>query len=197
MALNEKAETSAQQSGTKRTFVFVLTFARMPLAIVFAFIYLTCELTTTTVIIGLALLFLVELSDLLDGMLARQWGVTTEDGAMMDPYMDSVSRLVVFWALACAGITLAIVPLVMAIRDVTVAYCRITYARGRMTVKSKWSGKIKAAVQAGGAMLLAASPVYHTLTGDWPVLTVSWIVVVVTAFSSLEYVKAALAVRRS
>ena len=63
-------------------------------------------------------------------------------GAALDPYMDSFSRLIVYWTLACAGLVTPLVPLVMALRDVTVAYCRIFLARAGHTVAANWSGKI-------------------------------------------------------
>jgi phosphatidylglycerophosphate synthase len=80
----------------------------------------------------------------------------------------------------------------MALRDVTVAYCRIAIARKHQSVSAFWSGKIKAVVQGGGAILLTAAPLYLEHVGQWPPAAISWIIIAVTAVSALEYISAAI-----
>ncbi len=168
--------------------VQTLTAVRVPLAIVFA-IALPYSTTNRSWLLGcLALLVLQELSDLLDGALARRLGVASRWGQMFDPFADSVSRLIVYWALARAGLTLAVLPLVMALRDVTVAYSRLAAAEHGGSVSARLSGKIKAWVQGLGAMFLVTAPMW---TGDVSPVVVSWIVLLVTAASAVEYVLAA------
>ena len=178
-------------AGWRYRIVYTLTVGRVPLAVLFALLYLSLGPSMSRMVLCLVVLGLVEASDGLDGYLARRWNFTSEQGAMLDPYADSVSRLVVFWSLAVAGTVLAVVPLVMAARDVTVAYTRIVLTRKRATVAAKWSGKIKAVVQAGAAFILVSGPLYHPVTGLWPNAVVSWIVIVVTCLSAVEYVLAA------
>ena len=147
-------------TGTKRFrffVVFLLTVSRGPLAVSFAVLFLTVGPGWTRIVLGLFLLAAMELTDLLDGFVARRFGVVTEWGAALDPYMDSFSRLTVYWTLACAGLILPLVPLVMAVRDVTVAYCRIFLARAGHTVAANWSGKFKAVVQAVVILTIMAS----------------------------------------
>jgi len=174
--------------------VFLLTILRGPLAVSFAVLFLTAGPGWTRVVLGLFLLAAMELTDLLDGFLARRFGVVTEWGAALDPYMDSFSRLIVYWTLACVGLTLPLVPLVMALRDVTVAYCRIFLARAGHTVAANWSGKIKAGVQAVTAMVIVGEPVYRPLLGSWLISLGAWVVIVITLASAIEYVKQAVVV---
>lgn len=171
--------------------VQIITFARVPLVVVFALILLTTEPGRASLWLCAILLGLAELSDMLDGILARRLAIVTEWGAMLDPYMDSISRLIVYWALACSGLVLAFAPLAMAIRDVTVAYSRITLARHGKSVSAKLSGKIKAEVQGGGAILLVLGPLYWKHTGTWTMQALSWIVIIVTLLSTIEYVSSA------
>lgn len=173
--------------------VSAVTLVRIPLGLAFAAAYLCIGGITARVTAGLAILSLIEMSDLVDGRLARRWNSVTEWGASMDPYADSITRLLVFWTLAVAGTAMAIVPLVMAVRDVTVAYCRIAMARQHVTVAANRSGKVKAVVQGTAAFLLVGGPIYQRFTGTWTNVAVSWIVVVVTAVSAVEYVRAAVA----
>jgi len=109
------------------------------------------------VVVSLVLLGLVELSDVLDGYLARRWDAVTDFGKMFDPYSDSVSRLTIYWSLAVLGRCLTVVPLVMAIRDVTVGYVRTVMTRKGMDVSARRTGKLKAVVQGLCAPLLMAS----------------------------------------
>ena len=170
---------------------FLLTILRGPLAVSFAVLFLTEGPGWTRFVPGLCLLAAMELTDLLDGFVARRFGVVTEWGAALDPYMDSFSRLIVYWTLACVGLTLPLVPLVMALRDVTVAYCRIFLARAGHTVAANWSGKIKAGVQGVTAMLIVGEPIYRPLLGSRPASLGAWVVIVVTLASAVQYVKQA------
>jgi CDP-diacylglycerol--glycerol-3-phosphate 3-phosphatidyltransferase len=184
-------------TGTKRSrffLVLLLTISRGPLAVFFAVLFLTAGPGWMRVALGLFLLAAMELTDLLDGFIARRFGVVTEWGAALDPYMDSFSRLIVYWTLACTGLILPLVPLVMALRDVTVAYCRIFLARAGHTVAANWSGKFKAVVQATVAIVIVVEPVYEPWLGSWLASLGAWIVIVVTLASAVEYVKQAVIV---
>ncbi len=174
--------------------VFLLTILRGPLAVSFSVLFLIAGPGWTRIVPGLFLLAAMELTDLLDGFFARRFGVVTEWGAALDPYMDSFSRLIVYWTLACVGLTLPLVPLVMALRDVTVAYCRIFLARAGHTVAANWSGKVKAVVQGVTAMVIVGEPVYRPLLGSWPASLGAWVVIVITLASAVEYVKQAVVV---
>jgi CDP-diacylglycerol--glycerol-3-phosphate 3-phosphatidyltransferase len=170
--------------------VQVVTLVRIPLAVIFAVVLLTqIKLTLGVLAACSVLLAISEVTDFLDGFLARRLGVVSETGAMLDPYSDSVSRLIVYWTLASAGLALAVVPLVMALRDVTVAYCRITWVRQGKSVSAKWSGKIKAVVQGFAAFALLWSPAYRAITGPWTVTALSWLVIAVTVYSALDYLR--------
>ena len=170
--------------------VQAVTLARIPLAIALAVLLHTSGKPDIAVLVaGSVLLGISEITDFLDGLLARRLGVVSETGAMLDPYSDSVSRLIVYWSLAMAGLALAVVPLVMAIRDVTVAYVRITWVRQGKSVSAKWSGKIKAVVQGVCAFALLWSPVYPDPARGWTIAALSWLVMVVTVYSAIDYLR--------
>ncbi len=181
--------------------VQMLTLSRLPLGIGFAAVLLSVKRdpsllakeSPAVLILCAAVLLLLELTDLFDGILARKRGVVTEWGAMLDPYADSISRITVYWALAYRGLAMAVVPLVMACRDVTVAYCRIVLTRTGHSVSAKWSGKIKAQFQSIGAFFLLLGPFYWEATGRWTIKAISLVVLGVTAASVVEYAAGAIA----
>lgn len=170
-----------------------ITLARIPLAIVAALILLAARPATPAdyplaqLLICAVVLLVAELTDAVDGFLARRLNVVSEWGAALDPYSDSVSRIITFWALACAGLALPALPLVMAIRDITIAYCRIQWVRSGRSVSARLSGKLKAVVQGGATFALLAGPLYWSQTGDVSITIISWIVIAVTIWSGLDY----------
>lgn len=173
----------------KKLFIVMgITVIRLPLAFLFAWIYRVSDDAGVKMWVSLFILILIELSDGLDGYLARKFRVVSEAGAMIDPYSDSLSRLIVYFTFASHQMTSMLVPLVMAIRDVTVAYCRIVLARRNVSVCALKSGKIKAVVQASGAFVLVLSPLFIPFTGVSLYPVVSWIVITATAASCIEYV---------
>lgn len=140
----------------------------------------------------MALLGLSEITDALDGTLARHYNLVSEYGAMLDPYADSISRLIIYWSLAANNLVLWLLPLCMALRDITVAYARIMLAKKNLTVSAKRSGKIKALFQAIGGFAALLGPLYWNHIGYWSFYALSWFLIAVTLFSAIEYVRAAL-----
>lgn len=178
----------------KYILVQLLTLSRIPMAIIFGLVLNSCQWSYGLLLFCLVLLGLIELSDLLDGYSARRLGIVSEEGAMLDPYADSVSRLIVFWSLASVHYILFLVPLVMALRDVTVAYSRIILTKNNRSVAAKLSGKIKAIVQGVGAFVILLGPVYWGVTGEWTKQALSWIIIIATAASVFEYAASAISV---
>ena len=200
-----KTSVETAKSGSSRSsfrMVQALTLARLPLAAAFVAVLLSFERalpvprSPAVLIVCAVLLILLELTDLFDGILARRTGSVTEWGAMLDPYADSISRITVYWALAYRGLAMALVPLVMACRDVTVAYCRILLMRSKKSVSARWSGKVKAQFQSVGSVLLLLGPLYWEATGRWTLYAISGVVAAVTAASIYEYAAAAISASR-
>jgi CDP-diacylglycerol--glycerol-3-phosphate 3-phosphatidyltransferase len=172
-----------------RDFLLVqsITLARIPLGVAIAAILAAFEPGRRVALACAALLLAMELTDLLDGFLARRLGVVSEWGALLDPYADSVSRVVVFWALARANLAMAAVPLVMACRDVTVANCRVVWTRLGASCSARWSGKAKAVTQGVGAFVLILRPFLETRAGAEAARAASWCILVATVGSGLDY----------
>jgi len=144
---------------------------------------------------ALVLLVLAEATDLLDGWAARRYGSVTELGGLVDPLCDSLSRLTVFFTAALAGWLWIGVPLVMAGRDIVVAYVRTVVGRVGGETSARLSGKVKAIVQ-GGSMLVVML-LAHPSAGSVAWLHVAgWrrgvglAVIAVTAWSMADYVRA-------
>ncbi len=144
------------------------------------------------IVASTALILLVEASDLLDGHLARRHNSVSAFGKMFDPYADSVSRLTVYWSLAVVGRCLAAVPLVMAVRDVTVGYSRLLMERRGQDVAARWTGKLKAVVQGVAAPVLMAGPLFWGQAEGYFIYALSGAVIAITLASMVDYGRSAL-----
>jgi CDP-diacylglycerol--glycerol-3-phosphate 3-phosphatidyltransferase len=83
----------------------ILTWGRIGLAPVFFLFYQLAGGGSPLLLIWVWACFIaIEVSDLLDGHLARMFKQETELGKVLDPFADSLSRLTYFVALAGSGI---------------------------------------------------------------------------------------------
>lgn len=166
-----------------------ITLVRIPLSIIFFVVLTAGSGSTTMLILAIVLLLLIETTDAVDGHIARHFNLASEYGATLDPYADSISRLIIYSALASKSLVILLVPLIMALRDITVAYARILLAKKNRSVSARISGKIKAIVQAFGSFLAILGPTYWGRLGNWSFYALSWIIIFVTFLSSFEYVR--------
>lgn len=191
--MKKKIENKAyRKNKTGYILVQILTLIRIPLAVLFAVFLLSGEASGTKLAITLSLLVLIEITDAVDGKIARFFKLVSEYGATLDPFADSISRLIVYWAMASHQLILFLVPLSMAVRDITVAYSRILLAQRGKSVSARISGKIKAVTQASVSPLILLSPYYLDHTGIWPYYALSWLVIIVTLLSAIQYVRDAI-----
>ncbi|NLW50962.1 MAG: CDP-alcohol phosphatidyltransferase family protein [Candidatus Brocadiaceae bacterium] len=177
---------------SKLVLVNLLTGSRLALAVPVAVLTLWSRDRSWAIVASTILIIAIEVSDLADGYAARRSRTVSKFGKLFDPYADSVSRLVVYWSLAMIGRCLAFVPLVMAVRDVTVSYSRIVMTERGGDVSARRTGKLKALVQGTCGAVLMAGPLYW---GRWEqtfVIGLSSAVVAITVLSMLDYGRAAL-----
>lgn len=96
----------------------------------------------------LVLMGIVELSDLLDGYLARRLNQVSNLGKLLDPMADSISRLSVFFSFTQGVVALPLL-LVFAFfyRDALVSTLRTVCALRGFALAARKSGKLKAVIQ--------------------------------------------------
>ncbi len=172
--------------------VNLVTGSRVGLAVAVAALSPWSGTERWAIIAATALVVLVEVTDLADGYLARLHGVVSDWGKMFDPYSDSVARLTIYWSLAVIGRCWVFLPLVMAVRDVTVSYARILMTRQGQSVAARLTGKLKAWVQGVGALVLISGPLYWGTAGPAVIHITSACVLLITAGSMFDYAAAAL-----
>ncbi|PHS23020.1 MAG: CDP-diacylglycerol--glycerol-3-phosphate 3-phosphatidyltransferase [Robiginitomaculum sp.] len=162
----------------------ILTLSRVVLG--FGIYYL---LTTGSPLLWLvvALAIVSEVSDVLDGALARKMGLSSGLGQALDPLCDSLYRLTVFMAFAAAGWMPLWLVFPFLFRDIIVSYARIMAASRGVSIGARLSGKIKAVIQ--GVVQIAVVLAHIFGLADTVTLALVGIAAAMTLYSLFDYVQ--------
>jgi CDP-diacylglycerol--glycerol-3-phosphate 3-phosphatidyltransferase len=124
-------------------------------------------LNINSVLLPYVLIFLLglsELSDALDGMVARRYNQVTDFGKILDPMADSLSRISVFLTFTLDPVNLPMLLIfVFLYRDSVTSTLRTICALKGFALAARTSGKIKAVVQATAAFAILFLMIPHSL----------------------------------
>jgi CDP-diacylglycerol---glycerol-3-phosphate 3-phosphatidyltransferase len=168
----------------------LLTAARLPLAPL-AVVFMLNQTTNGYIVAAVLALFL-ELTDLLDGHVARKYGAVTAFGKLFDPFSDAFCRYTLFLGLYAIGVADLWMIMLIFYRDSSVSFLRTVAANRNVVLAARPSGKFKAIVQGAGTQIIFITLVLRALFPDLPVPeSVPWwtmvIITVVTVGSFLDY----------
>ena len=129
-----------------------ITFVRILLSFVALALLLSGSIEL--LLVAIILIAYSELTDMLDGYLARRDNCVTSLGKLLDPLSDSISRFIYFFAFGYMGLFPIWLVIILFVRDIIVAYIRTYMSLMGIAMGARWSGKAKALVQFGGQYLL-------------------------------------------
>ncbi|MFC1721598.1 CDP-alcohol phosphatidyltransferase family protein [Patescibacteria group bacterium] len=194
-----------QRLGWRFWLVQVLTYIRLPLMLIWGFIILVCfwrlhRIPADWFYITLVIMIVAAVTDLLDGWLARLFGVTTRLGAYGDPVMDKVyytDSLLVLVALVCfqqqyghAVLLICLTTLYLK-RDHLVSMLRSIGALHNACAKAHWSGKLRTIISFPMIWIiyayLAAPPSFCLHFPGWSVYTLEVVGIGLTLLSLYKY----------
>jgi len=180
----------------------ILSFARLGIAIAFALaVSLACagpqgSMSLWSGVLLITLAVLLETTDVLDGFIARSTGTASQLGGILDPFMDSLARLTVYFAMSLVGWITIAVPLVMTARDIVVAYSRIIQALTGGQTSARISGKVKAVIQGIGVFAVILIQLNRgsmaASTANGLTMAVAAAIIASTLWSLLDYGRNAL-----
>ena len=166
----------------------LITALRLPLAP----IAVACLLTDQVwgVVAAAVLALLLELTDLLDGWIARAYDVVSDFGKLFDPFSDAFCRFTLFLGLYAVGVADLWMILVIFYRDSSVSFLRSIAAVRNVVLAARPSGKLKAVVQGVGTQLVFALLVVEKMMPelDWVETLPWWVMLVVTAVTAGSFV---------
>ena len=183
-------QNNVKRRGLKLAFVTFLTFARLPLVLIFftGAIFFAFNNRPWVFAMSFGSLVIAAVTDLFDGYFARKFKVETKLGAHADPLMDkffylATLLLLVFVAMRNGHITHAVILLVMTLcflaRDQWVTFLRSIGALYGVSGRANWSGKLRTALN-----LPMMCVIYYFEESPWPLISreIVWIFEGITFF---------------
>ena len=143
------------------------TFLRIFLSPLFPVIYLGYDwlgipLASVPYLL-LSLLIISEFSDVFDGFLARKRNQVTDLGKVLDPMADSITRISLFLTFTQGFVQLPLlVVLVFLYRDFFISTLRTLCALRGVALAARFSGKLKAVIQAVVAFMIVLLMIPYT-----------------------------------
>lgn len=136
-----------------------LTLLRIFLSPVFPILYLEREWLGIPLVwlpyILLLLLIICECSDVFDGMLARRRNEVTDLGKVLDPMADSITHISLFLTFTQGFVALPLLLVfVFLYRELLITTLRTLCALRGVALAARFSGKMKAVMQAVVAFLI-------------------------------------------
>ena len=155
------------------------------------------------IIVPIVVYALTALTDMLDGKIARKYGLVTDFGKFIDPLADKFMVLasmitILLWMALRGEMTQAVVfvgvVLVILLRELAVTSLRLVVAgKSGIVVAASMLGKIKTVSQMVGTVLILAEPMIPFFSENH---ILSYVVMAImaftTLFSGLDYLKAYL-----
>ena len=116
----------------------MITLVRIVLTPVFAFLYLEGEQGAALLVLALA-----AISDMLDGAIARRFGLITPLGKVLDPVADKVLQLAMMLCLVSRHGAVMLVLLLHLLRELILGLMgALVYRRCGVLTGSRWYGKL-------------------------------------------------------
>ncbi|MDD5674381.1 MAG: CDP-alcohol phosphatidyltransferase family protein [Chitinivibrionales bacterium] len=181
-------------------FASLITASRVVLAPFFAYMFLYGQRSGSSagwLWAAVAVLIVMQVSDALDGHVARMRNEVTDFGKLFDPLADSLCNQIIFVALLAARIIPVWMLLIVIYREAALIIIRFLGLQNNIVVAARSSGKLKTVLQGVGifcvmAVMLAARYNPHLVpmragsmhTGFWIMLAP----VAVSVISMFDYV---------
>ena len=166
-----------------------ITTARLPIApITVVFLWYG---EGWSLVIAMVLALVLEITDIMDGVIARKYETVTQFGKLYDPFSDAFCRYTLFLGLYSVGAASLWMLLLIFYRDSAISFFRSVAATQSSVVGARPSGKIKAVVQAVGVQIcflfLILHKYYPTEGFDWVPWWTMALVTFVTTLSFVDY----------
>lgn len=137
----------------------ILTVSRIAVTPLFLYLFFLPSLTAR--IFVLALIVLSEISDMVDGYLARKNNMITDFGKIADPLADRIFRLTLFLCFVKAELISVWFFALCFYRDCMVTSMRIVAMNNKIVFAAQISGKIKAVLQATAIITITLLTIVH------------------------------------
>ena len=143
-----------------------------------------------------ALFVVSELTDMLDGMIARKRGELSDFGKFFDPFADTLTQITFFFCFVIDGILPPLLFLAVLYREFSILFVRNLMLKKGIALGARMGGKIKTVtyIMSGGLALLASSVLRLGINGRFyrgltlAATTVFIISVIIAVISLFDYI---------
>lgn len=135
--------------------------------------------------VGLAVFLIAGLTDVLDGYIARRYGLVTPLGKLLDPAADKILTSAAFISLVEMGLAPAWMVVTIIAREFAISTLRSVAAVDQVVIAASWSGKIKTISQVVAISLL----IVHEKLDELAITSkiALWVALVLSIYSGIEY----------
>ena len=163
----------------------IITFSRIMVSPVLFWLILEAEPSRGTTWVAFTLGFVMGVSDLFDGRVARATGAT-KSGAFLDPLADKVVVIGAALCLVSVDRVHWLPVAIIVIRELWISVLRIGFARQGLSVPARPLAKWKTFIQ-GLALILAVFPPLEQQ--QWLIDVAIWVAVAFTVVTGWHYVR--------
>ncbi len=161
-------------------YLTVLRFILVP--IIFSFII------TEKYIPAVIFFFLANLTDFLDGYIARKYNLISDFGKLMDPLADKITQISTILALIIKGIIPYWILVILSLKELSMIIgATFLFKKKMVTVHSKWYGKAATVLIFITIIFTLLSEIFTNLSIITPYLY--YISIGMTLFAGVMYVK--------
>ncbi len=174
----------------------ILTLGRLAAAVIFLIVF-NFDDSLYAKVASLLLLIFAQVSDYLDGYIARSRNLVTNFGKLFDPLADCVFFVTLFGCFAIQGYMPKWMFLIILFRELMITtFLRPYFSYKKIVLSAKMSGKIKTVAQGLAATIILIFIIIEHVSNIIPVGIVNnvsywslFIVVVFSLYSLTEYLR--------
>lgn len=160
-----------------------ITMVRVAMIPVFM-ILMYCQLYAAALIVFI----IASCTDFVDGYIARHYNQVSDFGKFLDPLADKLLVIAAMVLFTEWGIFPSWALMIVLTREFGVTGLRLVAVGNGRVIAAGWSGKIKTASTMVGLCLMMAALIFPVLSaGGVLELVVTWVIVVTTVVSGVEY----------
>ena len=134
--------------------------------------------------------FVADMTDIVDGYLARKWNMVTNFGKFMDPIADKLLFCSAFVMMTANGMLHPILCIIFVGREIIVSGFRLVTANSGKVIAANWLGKLKSGLQVVAILAtLLGNPIFSiwNFPFDFGVMCTA---AVFTVWSAVDYIVA-------